>query len=241
MRPFLRAEWRHLAILNFDVDPALLRCFVPRGTELDTFQDKSYVSVVGFLFRNTKLLGVPVPFHRNFEEVNLRFYVRRKGPEGWRRGVVFVKELVPRAAIAFLARLLYNERYASVPMSHRLERDEDGRIRSVRYGWRFAGREHHMRLAGLAASAPIQDGSVEEFIAEHYWGYSAQRDGSTLEYRVEHPRWAMASASEARLDCDVSQLYGSGFAESLNLPPASAFVADGSAVTVYRGLRLDEV
>ena len=75
---FLTAEWRYLAMLNYEIEPAVLAPFVPQGTELDSFDGKTFVSIVAFLFLDTRIGGIPIPFHRNFEEVNLRFYVRRK-------------------------------------------------------------------------------------------------------------------------------------------------------------------
>ena len=122
-RSFLTAEWRHLAMLNFAVDPKLLEPLIPPGTELDFHDGETFVSVVGFMFLRTRLVGLPIPFHRNFEEVNLRFYVRRRAPEGWRRGVVFVRELVPRRAIAFVARVFYDEPYLGEPVEVDVDRD----------------------------------------------------------------------------------------------------------------------
>ncbi len=235
--PFVRAEWRHLALLNYEVDPKILRPFVPRGTELDCWKDRTYVSMVGFLFLNTKIFGIGIPFHRNFEEVNLRFYVRRRVKEEWRRGVVFIRELVPRAAVALAARMLYNENYLAVPMSHRVEQ-VDGRTCSISYGWNFAGRENRLEVFAGTAPSEIPAGSEEEFITEHYWGYARQRDGGTLEYRVEHPRWRGRKASEAKLDCDAARLYGEKLAPFIKQTPFSAFLAEGSEVSVFRGVRL---
>lgn len=226
-------------MLNYEVERSALAGRVPRGTELDEWEGHTYLSVVGFLFLNTRVLGVPIPFHRDFEEVNLRFYVRHKSDEGWRRGVVFVKELVPRAAIALLARALYNENYAAVPMGHELRRSTDGqRVESVSYRWRSAGREDRLSVAVASEPAPLRPGSHEEFIAEHYWGYSVQRDGGTCEYRVLHPPWRVAPATHAALDCDVDRLYGEPLGRLLKGKPASAFLADGSDVTVSYGARL---
>jgi len=232
---FLTAEWRHLAMLNFDVDPKVLLPLVPAETELDDWQGRTFVSVVGFLFLNTRVFGVAIPWHRNFEEVNLRFYVRRKASDGWRRGVVFVKELVPRAAIALTARIVYGENYTAVPMRHRIDRANGTTPGAVSYSWRFQGRQNRMELTISGDAAEARGGSDVEFITEHYWGYARRRGGRTMEYRVEHPRWRVSRATEARLDCDVEGLYGSGFVEFLQAPPASAFLADGSEVTVLRG------
>jgi len=238
--PFLRAEWRHVAILNYDVERSALADLVPRGTELDEWRGHTYLSVVGFLFLNTRVRGLAIPFHRNFEEVNLRFYVRRRAPDGWRRGVVFIKEIVPRAAIALVARALYNENYVSLPMGHEIGRaaDEPERVESVSYWWRFAGRADRLSLSVAGDPHPLVVGSHEEFIAEHYWGYSRQRDGGTCEYQVTHPPWRVSPARHAALDCDVGSIYGDRFAELLRVPPASAFLADGSEVAVSRGARL---
>ena len=237
---FLTAEWRHLAMLNFEIDPKVLAPFVPAGTGLDDWQGRTYISVVGFLFLNTRVFGVAIPFHRNFEEVNLRFYVRRKASDGWRRGVVFVKEIVPRAAIALTARIVYGENYVAVPMKHYIEGENAGAggPRTVSYSWRFRGRENRIDLTVQGGSERADEGSDAEFITEHYWGYARRRDGRTMEYRVEHPRWRIARAASARLDCDVEGLYGSQFAESLSAPAVSAFLADGSEVTVFRGTLL---
>ncbi len=223
-------------MLNFDVDPIVLKPFVPAGTELDDWQGKTYISVVGFMFLNTRVFGIPIPFHRNFEEVNLRLYVRRKASEGWRRGVVFVKEIVPRAAIALTARVVYGENYVAVPMKHHIEGENAGATpRPVSYSWRFRGRENRIELTVQGEAGETPEGSDAEFITEHYWGYARRRGGRTMEYRVEHPRWRTARASAARLDCDVAGLYGNQFVEFLKVQPASAFLADGSDVTVFRG------
>jgi uncharacterized protein YqjF (DUF2071 family) len=239
--PFLRAEWRHLAILNFKVEPLILDTLVPRGLELDLWEGRHYVSLIGFLFLNTRILGVPIPFHRNFEEVNLRFYARRPTTEGWRRGVVFIKELVPRFAIALAARTLYNEPYVALPMRHRIEwaEQDSGRIQSVTYAWTCAGRANRLTLATTGSPpSPTREDSEEAFFAERYWGYSVQRDGGVLEHHVERPRWSVAAASEARLDCDVAGVFEQRLSQFLRGKPSSAFLAAGSEVKLSKGFRL---
>jgi uncharacterized protein YqjF (DUF2071 family) len=240
-RTFLSAEWRWLAMLNYRVDPRLLAPLLPAGTELDAWKGTTFVSVVGFVFRRTRVLGVPFPFHRNFEELNLRFYVRRADVATGevRRGVVFVKELVPRRAIATVARAVYNEPYRAVPMRHRADFDAStGDPRYVEYAWRLGGAWGRVSVVPHGASAPIADGSEEEFITEHYWGYTRQRDGGTVEYQVQHPRWRVWQVREATLDGDLEALYGLPFAAVLGTQPSSAFLADGSAVRVMRPRRL---
>lgn len=238
---FLTAEWRYLVMLNYEIDPDLVRPLAPRGTAIDFWEGKTYVSMVGFLFLKTRLLGIPPPFHRSFEEVNLRYYLRRETADELRRGVGFVKEIVPRWAIATVARLAYNENYISCPMRHALSgvsepQGADGL--AAAYEWRERGRWHSVSARASGAAQPLVAGSHEEFIAEHYWGYCAQRDGGTVEYRVEHPPWSVWAASDAKLDCDAKQVYGEPFANVLAREPDSAFIAQGSQVAVYQPARI---
>lgn len=238
IRKFLTAEWRHLAMLNYEIDPALLQPYLPAGTELDFRNGLTYVSMVGFMFLNTKVLGVSIPFHINFEEVNLRFYVRRRGPEGWRRGVTFIKEIVPKPAIALVANWVYNENYVSMPMQHVIDADADSQIMTASYMWRFKGEWHKLWVQTQGEAQPLTPGSEEEFIAEHYWGYAAQRDGGCIEYQVEHPPWRVWSVMAHGFTCDVAALYDPVFTEVLQAPPTSVFLAEGSAVSVRQGVRV---
>jgi hypothetical protein len=236
LRPFLTAEWRDLVIANYAVPPTLLLPFIPRGTELDLWEGQAFLSLVGFRFASTRLLGVPLPGHRDFEEVNLRCYVRRNTGGESRRAVVFLRELVPRRAIAWVARLVYNEPYRALPMRHRHHVADA--TRSFSYEWR-----EHRDWLGVAARVTgepeaLRAGSRAEFIAEHYWGYTAQRDGGTIEYHVAHPRWSVWETSEFQVRGDLRRTYGDSLGAILAAPPDSAYVAVGSPVTVYRPRRL---
>lgn len=221
---FLTAEWRNLLMLNYAMDPSLLKPLVPAGTELDDFQGKTYLSLVGFEFNRTRVLGFAVPFHQNFEEVNLRFYVRR----GSKRGVVFIRELVPKYAVAAVARLLFNENYSCVPMSHRCEAGK------VEYTWG----ECVMSIETEGDSFVPPDGSLSQFITEHYWGYTRHKGGGSLEYEVQHPPWRVWNAARAGFSGDAAGLYGPKIAAVLRRQPDSAFLAQGSPVTVFKSRRV---
>jgi len=223
-------------MLNYAVDPALLAPRIPRGTELDEFEGRTFLSLVGFRFLSTKVLGVPIPFHRNFEEVNLRFYVKRREAGQVKRGVVFIQELVPKRALAAVARLVYRENYRSLPMTHQIEPAGDGL--SLRYTWRHKERTSSIDVFATGSPRGMAEGSQEQFIAEHYWGYCRQLDGSTLEYHVEHPPWRTWPVRDAAFSGDAEALYGAEFAAALQKPPDSAFLAEGSPVKVYAGRRL---
>jgi uncharacterized protein len=233
-KSFLTARWVHLAMINYEVDPAILLPHVPVGTVLDTWSGRTFLSMVGFQFLDTRVAGAGIPLHRDFDEVNLRFYVRREAAGEVRRGVVFVKEIVPRRAIAWLARRLYNENYVALRMRHQddLVVDVGGR---VAYEWHDRERWHGLAVRTDGAAALPDLDSEESFITEHYWGYVRQRDGSTVEYQVEHPRWRVWRGRDPELDCDGRGLYGEELAGALRGRPSSAFVAEGSAVVVRRG------
>lgn len=233
---FLTAEWRDLVMLNYDVDPALLLKFVPLGTELDSWNGKTFLSLVGFRFLKTKILGLPLPFHCNFEEVNLRFYVRRSLGDQVRRGVVFIREIVPRWLIAAVARTCYNERYVALPMSHKIEEDRSGL--AVEYAWKFGALRNKIEVTAKGNPVLPESGSLEQFITEHYWGYAAQEDGGCLEYLVQHPPWKVWTATDAGFEGDMEELYGRELNAALKCPPTSAFLAEGSAVSIHRGRRL---
>jgi uncharacterized protein YqjF (DUF2071 family) len=234
---FLTAEWRKLAMAQYLVEPEVLETYLPAGLELDLFQGRCYVSLVGFLFDKVKLKGVPIPFHTMFEEVNLRFYVRRIDPDGTvRRGVVFVRELVPKAAITFVAKTFYEEPYATVPMRHAILHGADGL--SVAYEWRYGQEWYSMAMHAAMLPVAIETGSVEEFITEHYWGFTKRSDGGTSQYEVKHPSWVVYPVKKWEIEADFGALYGSRFAGLNGQEPDNVLLAEGSAVSVDSGSRL---
>jgi uncharacterized protein len=237
-RAFLTARWEHLVLLNYTVPTRMLAPLVPRGTELDRLGGELLVSLVGFLFADTRLKGVAVPGHRVFEEVNLRFYVTRTDKDGTlRRAVVFVRELVPRAAIAAIARFVYNEPYMSVPMAHDVSIDPEYGGYAC-YAWRYRGRSFAVEASVDGPAPQLEAGSEASFVTEHYFGYTRQRDGSTLEYAVEHPAWRVWTTDNAGFFGPGAELYGDEWGRVLSTRPRSAFVALGSDVIVRSGERV---
>ena len=224
--PFLTAHWRDLIVLNFEIDPALLQKQIPRGTELDLFEGKAYVSLVAFRFEKNTLLGI-IPGYPaySFEEMNLRFYIKR----GDKRAVAFIKEVVPSRIIAHTAQLLYQEPYVALKTNSRKSETADGV--SLKYSW-GENLECVLEVEAESALNPLTSGSTEEFILEHYWGYTPQADGSTVEYQVEHPPWSYRKVKSYNISEAVKQFYGPTFAAILSQPPVSAFVAEGSKVSV---------
>jgi hypothetical protein len=225
-RVFLRAEWRHVALLNYQVDGRLLEPYLPKGTELDEWNGSTYVSLVGFLFQGPRVLKLPVPFHAEFTEVNLRFYVKRTVGGEVRHGVTFIRELVSSPLVVTAARAFYNEPYVRAQMSALVRED------STAYGWRLGARRGAIRVQPTTTARIAVPGSEEEFMTTRHWGYTRQRDGSTFEYRVEHAPWMVQRCSEAEASGDRASVFGNTFANVLLDRPHTAMLAAGSAITL---------
>jgi uncharacterized protein YqjF (DUF2071 family) len=234
---FLTAEWRKLIMAQYAVEPATLAPWLPTGTELDFYQGRCYVSLVGFLFDRVRLKGIAVPFHTRFAEVNLRFYVRRVEPDGTsKRGVVFIREFVPRHAITMIANALYEEPYRTLPMRHCFTETADAL--EISYGWKHNGTWHSLAVSASPAPQAIAGESEEEFLTEHYWGYTKRSRGATSQYEVRHPRWLVYPIKNSNVEVDFGELYGPRFVSLNARLPDSVLLAEGSAVSVHAGTRL---
>ncbi len=240
MSTFLAAEWRKLIMAQYEVAPEALTPYLPSGLELDLFEGRCFVSLVGFLFDHVRLKGIPVPGHTSFEEINLRFYVKRPNtPEGLpRRGVVFIREFVPRSAITWVARAFYEEPYSTMPTQHHIRTNDHTLF--VEYGWKHHNRWQSVGVEAELTSQPMLPDSIEEFITEHYWGYTRRKDGSTSEYAVAHPRWQFYPIKRFDIDADFGELYGSLMAGMNPKLPAHVLLAEGGSVRVesHSGERL---
>lgn len=221
---------------NYAVEAQLLTPYLPAGTELDFWQDTCYVSLVGFMFLNTAVKGIRIPFHINFEEVNLRFYVRYREQGEWKRGVVFIKEIVPRHALSFIANTLYSEKYETLPMAHQWLSATDSQ--TITYCWKKKGRWHSFEANTQLSLSDMESGSEAEFITEHFWGYTKVSDNSTSEYQVAHPRWQLYPLNNYSVNVDFGHNYGEAFSVLNTQQPLSVFLAEGSEITVHHGRRL---
>ncbi len=228
---FLQAEWRKLAMANYAIDQKLLQAYLPNKTEIDLWNGTCYVSLVGFMFLNTAIKGIKIPFHTNFEEVNLRFYVRYNDKDEWKRGVVFIKEIVPKPALTFVANTIYKENYETLPMDHSWKKEND--LLSVEYRWKKS-EWNSFKVNASAEASKIENGSEEEFIAEHYWGYT-KIESKTSEYGVEHPKWEVYKMKDYSIDVDFADVYGSEFKFLKTEKPLSVFLAEGSEIKVKSG------
>jgi len=233
---FLKAKWTNLLMINYEVDPEILKPYLPAYTVLDLWQGKALVSMVGFLFQDTKVLGIKWPFHVNFEEVNLRFYVKHFDGKEWKRGAVFVSEIVPKTLIALIANNLYKEHYSALPMRHSIKADKE--ITEFLYEWKLNNRWNKLGGTVSNETSPIQFGSPEEFIFEHYWGYNSWGDTVTMEYQVEHISWQISQITDPIFEADIETLYGKEFVPYLSVKPYSVFFAKGSEISVRMGKKL---
>ncbi len=229
MKPFLTAYWKNLIMLNYEIKPSVLLSYLPKGTELDFWNNTCYISLVGFMFLNTRIKGLSIPFYKNFEELNLRFYVRFKDKNEWKRGVVFIKEIVPKRMIRFIANTMYGEQYSFVHMKNSFLESDD--TFEIKYEWLLNNEWNFIKAIAEKNAVPVIKNSEEEFITEHYWGYTKLSNTSISEYNVVHSKWNIHKVISHDLFCNVSDMYGKTFEEYL-IQPKSVFMAQGSAVAI---------
>ena len=230
MKYFLNASWENLIMANYIVDPKVLVPYLPNGVELDFYNGQTYVSLVGFLFKNTKIFQIPIPGLGTFEEINLRFYVTRKNGNELKRGVVFINETVPNKLVAWIANRLYNEHYIAVPTKH--EWNVNAENKTIEYKWKIAKKWNSLSvIAGLEKKMMVKE-SFEEFIFEHYYGYSMINKSISEEYQIEHPRWKINEVIQYSINCDFEKMYGKDFDFLNSSNPKSVIIAEGSSVAV---------
>jgi uncharacterized protein len=230
MAIFLKANWENIIMANYEIDPVILYPFLPKGTELDLFNGKTYVSLVGFMFKNTQIFNLPIPFLGTFEEINLRFYVKRSEGSKIKRGVVFINETVPYKLVAWMANKLYKEHYTAIPTKHKINQNELSK--DIQYQW-FKNRVwHNIELKASLTNKNLAEGSLEQFIFEHYYGYTRVSNEKTEEYRLHHPSWKVNTVIESNITCDFKAMYGNEFEILNNKTPSSVFIAEGSKVEI---------
>lgn len=230
MAIFLKATWEEIIMANYEIDPEILVSFLPKGVELDFFEGKCYISLVGFMFKNTKLFNVPIPFFGNFEEINLRFYVKRREGNTYKRGVVFINETIPYPIVAWVANKLYNEHYAVVPTQHKIFRDKE--VKTVQFEWLKNNKWNSIWVKSEIVSTKMEANSLENFIYEHYFGYTKTAKNETEEYKLQHPSWKISMVLDYKIDCDFEVMYGKPFSVLNQTTPVAVFIADGSAVGI---------
>lgn len=227
---FLVANWENLVVATFETDKELLQPYVPPGTELNDWNGRYCMSLVGFMFSHTCLLGIPCPFYRRFEEVNLRFYVRRKEGNNWKKGVVFIKEIVPAALIGWAGKLLYRENFISLPMQHAIYTGDNSQ--HVEYYWKIRKQPNYLKIQASLLPIMPGDNTLPAFISEHYTAFTRKGTDDTLSFAIQHAPWKIYPALAFDMRLDAAALYGDGFATSFRGKPLAAFLMDGSRTTV---------
>ncbi len=230
MTTFLKAQWQNLIMANYEIDPSILLPYLPKGLELDYFNGKTYVSLVGFLFKNTSLFTIPIPFWGTFEEVNLRFYVIRKEKNTMKRGVVFINETVPNKIVAWVANKLYKEHYIGIPTRHNWKLSKEKK--EIQYEWKVKSKWNSIKVEASATKEKMEFGSIEEFIFEHYFGYTKVNTEHSIEYKINHPSWEINKVNNYQIDCDFDAFYGNDFKVLNTTIPHSVLLAEGSAIDV---------
>lgn len=237
MGTFLKANWENIIMANYAIDPEILAPYLPKGVSLDLFNGKAYVSLVGFMFKKTKLFNIPIPFFGTFEEINLRFYVQRKENGITKRGVVFINETIPYRIVAWMANKLYNEHYTVVPTRHSIASNLDSK--KIKFEWLLNKKWNSIYVEASNDSQSMKNDTLEKFIYEHYFGYTKIDENNTEEYRLQHPSWKINTVLDTKIECDFKVMYGESFSVLNNSKPEAVFIAEGSSVKIeWQRLRL---
>lgn len=230
MTLFLKAAWENIIMANYEIDPIHLQNFLPKGVEIDLFENKCYISLVGFMFKNTKIFNLPIPKLGTFEEINLRFYVKRTEGDKVKRGVVFINETIPYRLVAWVANKLYHEHYSVVPTKH--EQLKNINSNSIKFEWLNDLKWNKIEVAYSNELNQMNPNSLEEFIYEHYYGYTKVSDSKTEEYQLQHPSWLTHPVINYQIDCDFQKMYGDDFIILNRTNPSAVFIAKGSKVGI---------
>ena len=230
MGTFLKANWENIIMANYEIDPAILTPFLPKGVSLDLYNGKAYVSLVGFMFKKTKLFNVPIPLLGTFEEINLRFYVQRNEGGITKRGVVFINETIPYRIVAWVANKLYKEHYTVVPTKHSIT--EETESKKIKFEWLLNKKWNSIYVEASNKSQSMKKDTLERFIYEHYFGYTKIDENNTEEYRLQHPSWKINTVLDTKIDCDFKAMYGESFSVLNDTKPEAVFIAEGSSVKI---------
>jgi uncharacterized protein len=230
MSIFLKAKWTNIIMANYAINPSVLAPYLPYGVELDLFEGKAYVSLVGFMFENTRIFNLPVPLLGTFEEVNLRFYVKRTEGNIVKRGVVFINETVPYKLVAWIANALYKESYTCVPTKH--THTFTSATKQISYAWFKNKQWNNITVDANIANQTMVNNSCEQFIFEHYYGYTKISETETEEYKINHPSWLVNTVTNHNISCDFKAMYGNSFEFLNSVQPTNIFIAEGSAIEV---------
>ena len=225
---FLSAEWNNLVLFNYTVKDTCLTPYIPRGCELDRFENSAFISLVAFQFFNTRVFGLKWPGFTHFLEVNLRFYVKFKN----QRAVCFIREYVPSHIITKIARIIYNEPYKRASISGVINKTQN----QISAAYQLTSGNESMLLDVTAENSPYLPlpTTMEHFFKEHEWGVGKTRKGETLIYRVEHPHWEIYPILDTKAEVNWESLYGSPFSFLNQQKPHSVIFAKGSKVKLFK-------
>lgn len=225
---FLTARWENLVIISYKISPDLLQPHMPKGFEPDTIDGNAFVSVVAFVFADTKVKGIKVPFNVNFPEINLRFYVKNNE----KRGVVFIREFVPKIFIPVIANTFYNENYRYIPMESKVSING---IIKLNHTIELNNKSYSITAEAENKPYTPATNSTEHFFKEHEWGFGITKKNETMIYKVEHPVWEVYPLIKFEHTFNFAEIYGHEWESLDSEKPYNIAFAKGSPVKVFHG------
>ncbi len=186
-KPLFHVDWTDLMFHHFEVDSVELQKKVP--FELDLYEGKAYVSLVGFHSSKlwldkcgkwTRYVNAPFATH---DFLNLRTYVKHGGEAG----IYFLTEFVNRKVSVLLGRMVYGLPYhrGTIHYSHHLGENNWGSVKDCRAGVSLAYESGSPSSGDLCI---CNTGTLEEFLCEKYTAYTSLNE-NTLVFRILHEPW----------------------------------------------------
>lgn len=236
IKPLYRAEWREIVVISFEIDPKILRSYVPPKTEIDSFEGATFVSLMARVCKNVKPYGWPIVFAKSVEQVQLRFYVKRQTAEGYRRGVCLIRDYVPSKKVSLFLNWMFKHRFNQVRIqreSKNFDKALPDAMPEVEYRWETGDVWNHVKVKARSEMRKQEKETKESFVLDHHFGYTV-REGKTYEFFVEYNPWALWDAKSGSFECDTEQVFGRHFVRALKQRPASVFLARGSEVIIHK-------
>lgn len=216
--------------MNYIISPEILENYLPAYTIIDYFKGNCFTSLVGFPFRNVEIAGMKIPFYTDFEEINLRFYVKRFDGTTWRKGTVFISEIANKSALKFLANSFLHEKYQT--LETRQEIKENSELIETKYSWRTWMNWQFLNLISEKPSESVAEGTEAHFIMDRSSGYQKYDTATTNEYGISHPKWNIYPIRSFDINVDFEESFDSNFPVLNETLPHSVILARGSSVAV---------
>jgi uncharacterized protein len=184
----MKQTWYDLLFAHWEIDPELIKPFIPKNLMLDTYKGKAWIAVVPFRMSGIRLRNMPqIPFTSKFPEINVRTYVTYQG----KPGVYFLSLDASNYLAVKVANSFFYLPYFLSEMVVSSEGD------SIYYQSNRSRSKEEFRFKGKYQ--PISDvfhaecGSLEYWLTERYCLYT-EKHNRLYRGEIHHKPWDLQEA-----------------------------------------------